>query len=44
MNKQYRLIAKSKLKWNVHANNHKKKAFSGEQTLIWRKDTHNLIL
>ena len=40
MNKQN---AKSKQKWYVHANNHIKKAFRGEQTLMGRNDKRNLI-
>ena len=43
MNKQWRLIAKSKLKRYVHANIHIIKAFRGEQTLMGRNDRHNLI-
>ena len=43
MNKQWRLIAKSKLKRYVHANNHRIKGFRCEQTLMGRKDRHNLI-
>ena len=43
MNKQWRLIAKSKLKWYVHAKNHITKAFKGEQTLTGKDDRHNLI-
>ena len=41
MNKQWRLIAKSKLKRYVHANNHKIKAFRDEQTLMGRNDRYN---
>ena len=43
MNKQWKLIAKRKLKRYVHANNHLIKAFRGEQTLIGKNDRHNLI-
>ena len=38
-NKQWKLIAKSKLKWyNVHADNHSIKAFRDEQALMLRND------
>ena len=43
LNKQWKLIAKSKQKRYVHANNHIIKAFRGEQTLMGRNDRHNLI-
>ena len=43
VNKQWKLIAKSKQKWYVYANNHIIKAFRDEQTLIGRNDRHNLI-
>ena len=43
MNKQWKLIAKSKQKRYVHANNQIIKAFRDEQTLMRRNDSHNLI-
>ena len=43
MNKQWKLIAKSKQKQYVHTNNHIIKAFRGEQTLMGKNDRHNLI-
>ena len=43
MNKQWKLIAKSKQKRYVYANNHIIKAFKDEQTLMGRNDRHNLI-
>ena len=43
MNKQWKLIAKSKQIWYAHANNHIIKGFRGEQALMGRNDRHNLI-
>ena len=43
MNKQWKLIAKSKQKRYVHTNIHTIKAFRDEQTLMERNDRHNLI-
>ena len=43
MNKQWRLIAKSKLKLYVHAKNHIIKAFRGEQTSMGRNDKQNFF-
>ena len=43
MNKQWKMIAKSKQKRYVHTNNHIIKAFRGEQTLMGRNDRHIVI-